>query len=231
MNKGRVPSWRDFIYFHDDVDVVRQVIDEGNVNAMDQQRGRPIHYAIKYGAHQTLDYLLECKADVTFKSRGKMSMLHEAVYAGNVRALKKLLALGCIPIDVRDAAGDTPLHEAIANNHGRCTRKLLKAGANPRLLRGNDNATTLDIAMGKYMGFALIKYLIRAGVWLNNRKHVKHCPQGWKDYRCDLAKCRMAQQAVGRALKYVGVNKDVIAIIQTMVWETRDSPWWTTCPY
>ncbi len=81
----------------------------------------------------------------------KAAKLHEAVNAGNIEALKPILANPEVMdfINWPDANGNSPLRNAVANdvpNQMRVMKALLNAGAEPNITR--EDETVRQVAKG-----------------------------------------------------------------------------------
>jgi cytohesin len=87
---------------------------------------------------------LEAGARVDARDRPGNTPLHDAAVAGQLDAVKLLLAAGAT-IDAQDDRGRTPLHEAARKGRAEVAEFLINAGARPDL-RDRLGQTPLDTA-------------------------------------------------------------------------------------
>lgn len=97
------------------LDIINTLVKTGcNVNFQDQDGKTPLHYASELGQDDTLEILLNNKAnpDIQEKRMGK-TPLHEAIENGQFNAVQILCELGKADVNIQDTAGgDSLLHYA-----------------------------------------------------------------------------------------------------------------------
>lgn len=102
-----------------------------HVNSPDNLGRVPLHYAVYRGRSKAkFDGLIKCGADWTITDNGNRTVLHFAVWGGNVEAIEYFIKLGA-DVDARDNQGKTPLHylRFAPLNHIEVTNLMLKKGA------------------------------------------------------------------------------------------------------
>jgi ankyrin repeat protein len=109
----------------------------------------PLMQAVLQGDPGVVAALLSAGADINEKDQDGMTVLHWAVVAHRLDALKILLARGAT-VNARDRSGYTPLHYAATIDHGdaETATALLAAGADPSV-KNKDGKTALGQA-GEY---------------------------------------------------------------------------------
>lgn len=129
-----------------------------------------------------------------------------------------------------------PLFEAsLWNNYGAVKFLLFAAKVDINCLSGPRGLNALaasdsykDFSSGQDEESQIARLLIEQGIKF--QRHVTYNHSCYR-YRRQLATCRLAQRALEVALKKCGVHKDVIPIVEGMVWSTRVDAEWRGCNY
>ena len=134
----------------------------------------PLHYACYHGSVNSVDLLLDLKADINAIDKEGKSVLTYAVNSGDIRIIKKLLIRGADK-EIKDLEGKTPYQYAIENhkysialylknynfiskikNFIHCNHKAIDI----KQLNGNKNDFEFIIYLLLYLIFTII-FLIR----------------------------------------------------------------------
>lgn len=142
----------------------------------------------------------------TMHGRGEWkSVIRAAVYHGCVRSVEALLQAGVpLPFGFHLDPGEEPL--------GSYQSLLMVGYETDREGR-------------------MIRLLIEHGAWFSTRELSQFSDLAPKryafayDYRAQLGACRLAQRALGRVLRG-RVHRNVIPMIEAMVWSTRANERW-----
>ena len=110
----------------------------------------PIHWACRNGKVDTLEVLVEAKADIEAPSNNGLRPLHLACNTIRELVVKKLVELGA-DVNATDDQGNTPLHWAARRGVNLTLRPLLDAKA--ELDARNDAGMT---ALVRYCTFAVV---------------------------------------------------------------------------
>lgn len=96
------------------------------------------------------DYLINKGVPLNIQNKNKETLLHIAVWKGQVRSVKKLISLGA-KLDIQDKDGNTPLHLAVIKQDIEMVKLLIKASSiNTNIDIKNKNGNTpLKIAEKK----------------------------------------------------------------------------------
>jgi truncated hemoglobin YjbI len=136
----RYKRWRTLL--HDacgagDINLVRQLIEMGADQVMDDGRGRSPLYCVGNecsapGAGAIVGLLLQKRPELVNAVHGpkRCTALHMAARRGNTDAIIALLDASA-DIEVRDSSGETPLRRAVNCNKVEAARVLLARGADP----------------------------------------------------------------------------------------------------
>ena len=107
-----------------------------DINAADEGRHTPLHYACEGGDERIVKHLIEKGADCCIISSNKKTPLHIACWHGHDKVVKKILSL-CSKEDKKqkmlgalDCNGYTPLHIACEQEHTEVVKVLLEHEAN-----------------------------------------------------------------------------------------------------
>ena len=154
---------------------VKLLLEEGaNPQAIDGAGRQALHYAVEAGQESMVKVLLEHDGiqHVTVSSMFKFTLLHLAVFGGNLTIIEMILKAGA-DTNEQDFLGDTSLHELINRgtaNFEQIFDLLLKFGAQVNM--GNNNyATPLHLAASHCRPEAVLM-LLDAGAdpYLVNRR-------------------------------------------------------------
>lgn len=185
----------------------------------------------------TFCYFVDCGANI-YKKHWDEFILHAAVRAGSIQCIEKILSAG-IYINCKNGDGETALHECMdqgifARYTLPMTLLLLKHKADVNVI-SNNNKSPLDLALDtrrhalircdlKDLSYA--KHLVLAGGKLNNLTE-KDIPLVFTIYFAKLSACKSASIAIRIALrKNKRVHKDIIPLIESMVFETKEEKEW-----
>jgi ankyrin repeat protein len=153
-------------YRHDGA-VARLIEAKANVNAIDDFKRRPLHFASQQGNVLLLQFLLgnpEVKSHINAPCLKGKTPLHLAAASGNFGAVMLLLAENA-KVDVVDEKGRTPLYQAAKRGYLDIVVELLKKGAAIDKY-DNSEVTPFSIAAGK--GYLpVVQYLAEKGASIN----------------------------------------------------------------
>lgn len=113
------------------VDTLELLLNAGaGTGVGDDQGGRPLQRAIDEGCLNTVELLLEHKADYMFTDLLGRTILHAAAVNHRARILRHLIET-CkdLNIDTQGNGGETALHDAAGHGHLATVKVLLKFGA------------------------------------------------------------------------------------------------------
>lgn len=156
------------------------------------------------------------------------SILHTAVYTWDLNDFLKLLPQCLHFINYQDFVKDTPLNAAAHGSDIPFQQEkawyLWKNGADPTI-RNMFHETPLDVVLVHRGEKASIFNFLEAGCRIRD---VNPRSKDWlKSENSNLAYCKLASMALGRALSKQGkIHNNVIRTIQRMVWETRRQKEW-----
>ncbi|KAL1867896.1 hypothetical protein Daus18300_006171 [Diaporthe australafricana] len=111
--------------------LVKVLVNERGVEQMalkDSLGNDALHWAAAQGWIDTLDYLLDNKADVTATNSAGLTALCLASEKGNLPVVKSLIQAGA-DVNFFDVLGSTLLHKVATNGHVDILRYLLESGA------------------------------------------------------------------------------------------------------
>lgn len=123
-----------------------------NINATDERRNTPLHYALYCRKLETVKLLVRIGADISIGNIDGETPLHLAVDTLNTNFVKVILDRGP-NLNARDKDGNTPLHTLVGNHYYNndtmvditiILEMLLKAGADPTITN-NEGKTPLRI--------------------------------------------------------------------------------------
>ncbi len=119
----------------------------------------PLGLAIFFGHREAARLLLDAGANPRTPSRNalRVAPLHSAVAAGDLEAVRMLIARGA-EADPVEFLGATPLHSAAMSGRADIARVLIEAGADPER-KTKDQKTALDLAEAG--GHAQVAELLR----------------------------------------------------------------------
>ena len=195
------------------------------------------HYALETAldidCFETFCYFVDCGANVYKKNICGEPLLNAAVRKNWFKCVKKLLDAG-VWVDCKDDERLTPLHEAVwMADDPNITLLLLAHGANVNAI-SNENMTPLDYAFDAAHGprhsdpkkSPHIKSLILMGAKINDLPSREYIPPLWRDYIEKLSACKSASIALRIALRKHRVSKDIVPLIEALVFKTRENDEW-----
>ncbi|WP_338987297.1 ankyrin repeat domain-containing protein [Spiroplasma endosymbiont of Dasysyrphus albostriatus] len=96
------------------------------------------------------DYLINKGVPLDMQNQNKETLLHIAVWKGQIRSVKKLISLGA-RLDIEDIDGNTPLHLAVIKQDIEMVKLLIKAsGISTSIdIKNKNGDTPLEIAEKK----------------------------------------------------------------------------------
>ncbi|WP_395472904.1 ankyrin repeat domain-containing protein [Spiroplasma endosymbiont of Nomada rufipes] len=96
------------------------------------------------------DYLINKGVPLDMQNQNKETLLHIAVWKGQIRSVKKLISLGA-KLDIEDIDGNTPLHLAVIKQDIEMVKLLIKAsGINTSIdIKNKNGDTPLEIGEKK----------------------------------------------------------------------------------
>lgn len=229
-------SWLDVL---DDskLEQFKQFITSDNINQKDCFDHYALTYAIVYNHRNCFDYLLSSGADVNVNlgySDATYNLLH--VFADYERSTTLYYARCIIEkradVNARDDSGQTPLHDAVNGGCAAYVALLIESKANIHAVDMDEDTPLHTIRnVQNTDDMACARLLLSAGAKLKTRDRdgdERYVDSGLLDIRTRLANCRLACVALRRVLaKTQGrEHKDVIPMVERMVWETRGNNVW-----
>ena len=116
-----------------------------DVNALDRDGTRPLHWAVRADEAEVVELLLKAGADAAARNRLGLTPLYLAATNGNGRIVRALLDRGADPHQV-ERSGETILMVATRSGNADAIRALLERGANPNATEPQLQLTALMIA-------------------------------------------------------------------------------------
>lgn len=177
----------------------------------------------------TFCYFIDCGANIYAKFGGS-PLLNYAVYIrAPIKCIEKLLSAGAY-IHSRDDEGNTPLHTSLDEDRF-ITSFLVQHNADVNAFNYNDE-TPLDCVLYpyyiEYCDDTLLDYVkpvILAGGYLNKVRK-ESTPPWYQIFVEKLGACKSASIALKISLRKHRVSKDIIPIIEKMVFETHEDVVW-----
>ncbi len=113
-----------------DVEKVKALIktNPGLVNAKDDTRWTPLHFAAINGREDVVELFLSKGADVNAKNKSQRTPLHLAACFGHKDVVELFLSKGA-EVNAKNKFGETPLDEAAKQGHKVVVEMLLSRGA------------------------------------------------------------------------------------------------------
>ncbi|WP_338975029.1 ankyrin repeat domain-containing protein [Spiroplasma endosymbiont of Tricholauxania praeusta] len=111
-------------------------------------QSNPNNDIIRYD--RDFDYLINKGVPLDMQNQNKETLLHIAVWKGQIRSVKKLISLGA-KLDIEDIDGNTPLHLAVIKQDIEMVKLLIKAsGINTSIdIKNKNGDTPLEIGEKK----------------------------------------------------------------------------------
>lgn len=204
------------------------------INLQDEHGDYALFTCLEQKCFDTFCYFVDCGANIYVKNMLGDTLLIRAVESESLECVEKLLSRGAY-VNCRDVAGYTPLFESLYCEFPKITLFLLSQKADVNAL-SKDNKTPLDLAFDyAYLGrhyedpkeSPQIKAIILAGGKTNELKK-KDIPPLFQVYFAKLALCKSASIAIRISLRKRRVHKDIVPMIEKMVFETREAEEWET---
>lgn len=108
-------------------DIRRLLRNKSNIEALDNDKDRPLHYCAHGNEPGAMKILIEAGANVNALNDKKRSALQIAVVKGHVDCVRTLLTCsGRIDVNTRDFVGDTALHDAISKDNLEIATMLIE---------------------------------------------------------------------------------------------------------
>lgn len=138
------------------------------VNAADELRNTPLHYATECANIEVIQSLLGKGADVNTRGMCDWTPLHYAAKSGNVGAIKLLLGKE-VNINSIGLYGETPLHVVAGTGNLEAIKLLIDKGADVNAIEdfGYGRATPVEYAANAG-DIESIEFLLSQGVDINN---------------------------------------------------------------
>lgn len=230
--EGRTFYWSDYINGHDNVALASTVLNKDTMNKADSSGFCPLHVVVTYDAPKVLHFLCDLGVNLEWTDGFNNTLLHYAARNRNTNILTPLLKLNRIKIDALNKGNRTPLHEAIEWGRPDQVHSLLDAGADPHFCCFDETSpklSCLDLAISSpsMQEKNVPIRLILAGVWYKDV-----CTGGLffahREFRQSLARCRLAQKAMGQVWLHLRMHKDLVPLVEAAVWETYENTKWST---
>lgn len=143
------------------------------VNAHDDLRRVPLHFASAVGGAKLVELLLKHGADVNFRDFADNTPLHAATLGGHDDVVTALLAAKAEP-NARNRQQTTPLLHAATHNSTNAVTQLLRAGADPKI---SDNVGQTVLHRAAAAGSVeLVKLFLARGLDVNSRDKQRSTP-------------------------------------------------------
>jgi ankyrin repeat protein/outer membrane protein assembly factor BamD (BamD/ComL family) len=114
-----------------DISKVKSILALGvDINACDNLKNTPLHWAVLEGHSSLVDYFLQHGADVNAKDKAGTTPLHKAVAKGNVLLVRDLI-FHSADVNAQNNEAATPLLVASLVNNVNIAKILLDSGASP----------------------------------------------------------------------------------------------------
>ena len=201
---------------HDTIKVL--LLAGADINCTGRGGATAIHHACAMGHVQTIHFLIENGAHLSFEPTEAGSPLHWGCHGESdcANVLGTLLYLHNAPVDCVDAFGGSPLYTAIYMKNKMAVAFLLENGANPNLLLERERATPLHVAV-EHSTLDIVKLLLSFGTDPTVHDHSGNTP-------LDLAIKGSANQAqpatqVEKTTGFVNTTKDVTVCVEKGVVE------------
>ena len=143
-----------------DIEIVQMLLDMGpNLEARDNEGGRPLHRAIRDNGYSIVisKLLISSGADVNAKDDDGWTPLHFAVDNNSLEIAKLLISSGA-DLEAKDEYGRTPLHWAASGNSLAAAQLLVSSGAEVNV-KDNDGNTPLELAIHLHKKSSSSEYL------------------------------------------------------------------------
>jgi ankyrin repeat protein len=204
------------------------------INLKDENDKYALFQCLEQKCFDTFCYFVDCGANIYVKNMLGDPLLFDAVDKESFECVEKLLSRGAY-VNCRDECRFTPLFDSLYCEFPKITLFLLKHKADVNALSKYDS-TPLDLAFdsghlrSQYEDpreSPQIKAIILAGGKTNKLKK-KDIPPLFQVYFAKLALCKSASIAIRISLRKRRVHKDIVPMIEKMVFETREAEEWET---
>jgi ankyrin repeat protein len=157
------------------IEVAKLLIERGaDVNALDEEKWTPLHFASRFGHLDVAKWLLAHGASVNSQKKDGWTPLHSAAYRGHFQIARILLDHKA-RVNIRDNDGRTPLHRAFespeSTGQSEVVRLLLDHNAD---LHVGDNSgnSPLHFAAFHWRGSPEVaRILLECNAEVNSRNH------------------------------------------------------------
>ncbi|CAB3361685.1 Hypothetical predicted protein [Cloeon dipterum] len=134
---------------------------QANVNAQDCFGDTPVHDAVGKGYDAILNLLLKSpNPDLMLRNKRGFNALQHAALKGNDYAVKKLIEVGPLMVNVKKDDGFTPLHLSALNGHFSVVVALLNEGNADVNVCNNRKQTPLHLAVNQGEGGVIEQLLV-----------------------------------------------------------------------
>ena len=161
------------------ISLARMLIEHGaNINAQDNEKLTPLHYALNFNDLDFIKYLINQKASVNVSSFNRTYPIHTASKNGHAEMVKLLIDHGAYPrgahVNVIDSEGYTPLDFAVIHGHFDVVNTLLEHGAN---VNQQDFKQNQPIHHAAHQGnLEIAKLLLQNGANVSAKDSYKNTP-------------------------------------------------------
>jgi len=170
--------------FNNDAKQIEDFILKGiDINTLDKHGLTPLDIAVENNAYESVQTLLNHRANIHRVSDNEETLLHTACYGSDVDIVKLLIGRG-LKINVKDKEGNTPLHYACEDDDNLETVKFLLQMHAEINTQNNNHETALHIAI-IYNCPEIVAYLISRDIDITLKNTDKLTAQ-------DIAKEEMA---------------------------------------
>lgn len=183
VNIANKSGWTPLHAGADNPDVTKCLLDSGsNVNDLDHQQWTPVMRATYWGESESVQVLLNARADVSLRRPDGSTVLHIAVEQQCTDILEMLIQHGEVIFEAQNEGGGTALLEAARRANSEILTKLLEADATVINIVDISGRTPLHRASGNPDGSENISVLLRYKPDIHIRDH-----DGYTALHCALA--------------------------------------------
>jgi len=118
--------------------------DPSKMNALDEEKYTPLHWACMRAHWDVAEYLIENGADVSVQGGDGGTVMNWAVHHDNVKIIKLMIDKGA-KLNIQNQWGITELHTAIWRGNIQVVEYLLDQGSDP-LIKTNEGWTAMHYA-------------------------------------------------------------------------------------
>ncbi|UCE22524.1 MAG: ankyrin repeat domain-containing protein, partial [Candidatus Aminicenantes bacterium] len=152
-----------------DIETVRSLVENNPdiVNAVDDNKRTPLHYAALSQNQALVEFLLSKGADIKARELNGGIPLHFAAYGGNTAVVSILLQKGS-DLHAKNNMGQTPAFYAAMNGHLEVLQNLVNRGAEVNI---KDTRNWSPVLLASWSGHTdVVSFLLQKGVDINAAK-------------------------------------------------------------